>query len=393
MLDLLLINPPVYTNDEGIFPPLGLLSIAAYLKKLKYNVDIFDIGLNVYSKKFLVDENFYDQVAEIICSYKTNIIAISCQNYTLSNALNIAIKVKELDKSKIIILGGVGVHGIGKEILKNFNCVNYIVSGEGEKTIAALIEYILGNSEKVPDGVGFLDGERNYKYEIQKELIAPLDSIPFPDFDIIQNVRDYFLINNTSRRALNVELARGCNGGCEFCGCFSFWCGQHRYFSIDYVVENIYNLYNNYQINHIYLSDDNFMNNKEKVKEVTDAFQKNNLPITWDTRGRIDDLEQDILEDMKASGCTEILLGLESSDDQVLKKMNKKIDSSIQYQAIKKVMDVGIIPILSLILGYEGETSDSINKTLRLLIRLAFLNKPMAIYFHMLSIVPGTSIE
>lgn len=58
MLDLLLINPPVYTNDEGIFPPLGLLSIATYLKKLKYNIDILDIGLNVYSKKFFVDENF-----------------------------------------------------------------------------------------------------------------------------------------------------------------------------------------------------------------------------------------------------------------------------------------------------------------------------------------------
>lgn len=64
----------------------------------------------------------------------------------------------------------------------------------------------------------------------------------------------------------------------------------------------------------VYLSDDNFMDNKEKVKEVTAAFKKNNLPITWDTRGRIDDLEQEILEDMKASGCTEILLDLESSD-------------------------------------------------------------------------------
>lgn len=92
MLDLLLVNPPVYTNDEGIFPPLGLLSIATYLRKLEFNVDILDIGLEVYSKKIQVDENFYDRVSKIICSYQTEIIGLSCQNYTLSNALNIAIK-------------------------------------------------------------------------------------------------------------------------------------------------------------------------------------------------------------------------------------------------------------------------------------------------------------
>lgn len=392
MLDLLLINPPVYTNDEGIFPPLGLLSIATYLKKFRFNVDILDIGLSVYTKKMRVGDDFYDQVAKVIFSYQTQIIGISCQNYTLSNALNIAKKVKEIDAHKKIILGGPGVHGLGENILKEFNYIDYIVSGEGEKAISFLLNCILRNDETIPVGVGYLDENGIYQYKEQTKLINPLDSLPFPDFEIIHNVEDYFKINNTSRRALNVELARGCSGGCEFCGCFSFWCGQHRYFSVDYVFENICNLYDKYRINHLYISDDNFMENRMVVMEVCKTFQKINLPITWDTRGRIDELDDELLKEMRDAGCTEILLGLETSDDDILEKMNKKISSSIQYKAIKKVMDVGIIPILSLILGYEDETPNSINKTLMLLIKLAFLNKPMAIYFHMLSIVPGTRL-
>lgn len=101
---------------------------------------------------------------------------------------------------------------------------------------------------------------------------------------------------NDTRRALNVELARGCSGGCTFCGCFSFWCGKHRYFSIEKVFQQVSLIVEKYGINHVYLSDDNFLSNKDMVNRVCDEFIERNLDISWDSRGRVNDMDYEILK-------------------------------------------------------------------------------------------------
>lgn len=189
-----------------------------------------------------------------------------------------------------------------------------------------------------------------------------------------------------------MELARGCTGGCDFCGCFSFWSGRHRYYSLERVIQRIKELKEKYKINHINLSDDNFMQNKKMVLEFSKKLIEYKINITWDTRARVNDLDLDILKIMKEAGCSEILVGIESADDIVLNTMNKKIHSNEQYHAVENILNCEILPILSLILGYSSETDSSIDKTLCLLLCLYMRGQPLVAYFHILNIVPGTRL-
>lgn len=392
-MDLLLIATPIYNNEEGIYPHLGLVSIATYLKE-KYNFDvkILDLALDVYSNKIDVKSDFYEKIAEKIFETDVNIVGITCQNYNLSIAINIAKYAKHVNANLKIILGGPGVHGVEKELLRKFQSLDFIASGEGEVVLSQLLLTILSNKKCETSGL-FYRGENNeIHYNGKPKLINELDTIPFPNFKNIINVTEYFILFDDERRALNVELARGCNGGCDFCGCFSFWGGRHRYFSLDYVVNNIKNLIIKYNINHIYLSDDNFMKNRDCVVEFCKKIIESKIEITWDTRARIDNLDINTLKLMKTAGCSEILIGVESADNEILLNMKKRIKSEQQYNAIKEILDADIFPILSLILGYPNESKRSIDQSLLLLVRLYMLNKPMVAYFHILSIVPGTKL-
>ncbi len=156
--------------------------------------------------------------------------------------------------------------------------------------------------------------------------------------------------------------------------------------------DHIQQLIDQYEINHIYLSDDNFTSDNVMVERVCNKFRDRNWELTWDTRGRVNDMDLDLLRKMKQAGCSEILIGIESSDDFVLKNMNKRIISDQQYQAVINVMEAGIVPILSLILEYKKETESSINNTIHLLLKLYRIEKPIVAYFHICSIVPGTRL-
>ncbi|MCM1104642.1 MAG: B12-binding domain-containing radical SAM protein [Clostridium sp.] len=390
-MQITLINPPVYHNEEGIYPPLGLVSIATYLKQHQYHVKIFDLALEVYAHKRIVDFHFYQNIADELCSSDTDIIGISCQNYTLASALNIAKHTKKSCSDTKIFLGGVGTHGIAENLLSLFPFVDYIVDGEGEEATVDLIHSIeTGHFEKIR-GVYFRSDDAII-FNGKHAPIMNLDSLPLPDFGLLNHIEDYLQLFPHERRALNIEFARGCGGGCSFCGCFSFWSGKHRYFSIDRVIRNIKELKYRYHINHFYLSDDDFMQNPKRVSDFCTKLIESGINMTWDTRARVDELDEQLLKLMKQAGCSEILIGIESTDDIVLDSMKKKIKSQDQYNAVVKTLKSGIFPILSLILGYPTETRHSINATLQFLVKINLLRKPFVAYFHLLSIVPGTDL-
>ena len=309
----------------------------------------------------------------------------------MAAAITLAQEIKRIKPDVHIFFGGVGTHGVSNIILEKFAAVDYIVAGEGELTVSDLIRSI--ESRDFTDLKGVYYRENGIvKYNGNHALIRELDKIPLPDFSLLSEINDYFLLFDNNRKSLNIEFARGCSGGCSFCGCFSFWCGQHRYFSIKKVINQIIALKRKYGINHVYLSDDNFMSNPDKVIEICNAMITNNVNVSWDTRGRVNDLKPQLLEIMQRAGCSEILVGIETADDNVLKNMNKRIKADDQYNAVLNVINAGILPILSLILGYEGETEGSINSSLSLLLKLLRTEKSMVFYFHILSLVPGTRL-
>lgn len=392
----LLINPPSYYTDEGIYTPLGLLSLASYIHQHSdFNINILDLAFSVYKGALLVTDTFFGDISSIILAKNPRVVGISTLSFTLATSLNIAKEIKDQNGEILVILGGPGVGGLEKKLLKKFNCVDFIISGEGEEAFLDVLNYIYkGRSLDRTKGVMYKNALCEMVGNPQNEFIEDLSILPLPDYNLVPPAKEYSQVQGWSRVSLNLELARGCSGGCAFCGCSSFWGRKRRCFPVSRVISHIKYLREEYNINHISLSDDNFLINRSFARDFVDSMIEANLGLTWDTRGRLDCIHRDILKALKKAGCTEILLGVESASDYLLEVMGKKIKAEMQYDKINLVIEEGIMPILSFILGYPDENKDMVHKTLYLILKIFIRNpnRKLAAYFHMLSLVPGTKL-
>lgn len=391
IMDLLLIVPPIYTTDEGIYPHLGIISLASYLKKYScIDVQVLDLAYWVIRNDRMINrERFYYILASMVVEVNPKMVGITTINMSLSIALNLAKTIKEMNRNIIVVFGGPGTDGIERELLDQFSQLDYIICGEGEQTLLELTESILYAREI--HSIEGIAGRKDSKIYINKKRKGiNLDTLPEPDYSIIPSMKEYSKI--MGRNAASVELARGCGGACEFCGCSSFWGKCRKTFSINKVVEKIKKLHQNYDIDHIYLTDDNFLVNREFAIEFANKISDLNIQVSWDTRGRIDNIDKELLDILEKAGCIEILIGVESTSNEILKDYNKRINAEDQYDKIKMVLETDILPILSFILGHPDETKISLHKTLLFLCRIYMLKKPVASHFHILTLVPGTTL-
>lgn len=196
------------------YPPYGLLSIASVLKSHGYNVHLIDL----MSMEF-TQEEFIRKLNSL--KEKTLAIGITTYTETIHLALQISkIAKKELPKAKVI-LGGVHASFRPDEGFIE-NTVDFIVRGEGESTIVALIELI--KYEK------FIKKEKilgiTYRKDSQiistgnRPYIKNLDNLPLPSYQLIARDPSY-------SKTVSIISSRGCSGQCIFCASRAYSGGKY----------------------------------------------------------------------------------------------------------------------------------------------------------------------
>ncbi|SHJ02045.1 B12-binding domain-containing radical SAM protein [Lutispora thermophila] len=174
-MDIVLINPPNEENNNlGILPPLGLLYLVSALKSKKIDVEFLDLNIN----------SCYERFNDILIKKEANIFGISCFTEQRNSTIGIVDKIKELIPESKIILGGVHVSFMATQILKNYK-VDIIIDGEGEITICEVVKALKDNEDlnKV-NGIVFKHCSNIIK-TASRELISDLDSIPWPEWNVV----------------------------------------------------------------------------------------------------------------------------------------------------------------------------------------------------------------
>ena len=131
-MKILLINPPGRTSF--ITPPLGLMYLAASLKKVGHQPLILD---------FLLEEFDQNSLFKII-TQDFKIIGISAVTPLINKAIFLANLIKKKFPEKIVILGGPHPTLLARETLENCQSIDFIVKGEGEERLNSLIAYLEG---------------------------------------------------------------------------------------------------------------------------------------------------------------------------------------------------------------------------------------------------------
>ncbi len=129
-----------------------------------------------------------------------------------------------------------------------------------------------------------------------------------------------------SERELSLITSRGCPYKCTFCGNHQHMGRKWRYHSVMNIMEHIQYVIDEFGIQHFHIEDDNLSLNIKRFEEFLDMVIAQNWKITWDTPNgiRAEGFSEEIVKKIVLSGCTYMIIGVESGSQRVLNDVVKK---------------------------------------------------------------------
>ena len=346
-LDLLLIYPPWAVSEErgnslmNCLPPLGILSIAAFVESHGYRVGVLD----VHAEK-LIDT---DVVARLRAA-RPRVVGISVLTNMAVPAHYIARLCKETVPDAIVVCGGAHAEAMPEAMLAN-SAIDAVVRGDGEE---ATVELVQGRPFSDVLGLSYREGTDRVVHNQPRTVRMDLDSYPMPAYHLV-NFSNYFPAVGTYRNlpAMNALMTRGCPGKCTFCNSAFTTLRSH---SPANMVEQIKHLRYTYGVRQIQFYDDTFTVAKQTVIEFCKQMIADKVDVTWIAFIRGDCFSREIAELMKAAGCHQVLVGIETGDEQIMRNIGKPIDKKRYREAVRIAHECGIEVRGSFIIGNVGET-------------------------------------
>jgi radical SAM superfamily enzyme YgiQ (UPF0313 family) len=374
--------------------PIGILSIATYLKHNGYNVKIIDGRACSKKESF---EAIKRRINNLSC------LCVSATTVQLKHALRVCDAVKEIDKDLPILFGGIHPIMYPLQTIRDPS-IDYVVYGEGEYAILHLMKYLEGKIKDISKIKGLV-----YKKN-GKPVMNPMqpgidpNELPLPDYtllDIEKYIEREFVTNLgkiRKMRGLDIVTARGCPYRCTFCtNTMKVFCGwrplklEKVFYLIDHLVET-------HKLEHIWFADDMMFANKNRVLAIANHIIEKKHNITWEANARIDMFGKDKIDDktmarLKQSGCYALRIGMESGSNRILKLMKKDATVQDTINSVEACEKHGIMPIGNFICGFPTETKKEVMETGKLILKLKEIS-PNGLFFSpgLLRPYPGTEL-
>ncbi len=384
---VMLIYPPVSFSPQSMKQahlPLGLAYIAAVLRDV-CELRVLDAAVEGYHHEESVETTgrageklmryglAFSEIERRIGEFGPDVVGVSCIfSSQFRNVLDVCRAAKRVNPDIITVTGGTHPTFLAERCLVE-DSLDLVVRGEGEYTLRDVVLRSGDNFSpgEIP-GLAWKDVEGKVRLNPLREPYPNLDDIPLP-------ARDMFPVEKYNRIGLpmgivykrkpfmNIITSRGCPFRCTFCSSTNFWGNRYRTRSPENVLEEMDLLISEFGVREFKFFDDNLTANKARAKDIFKGMVERRLNVTWNTPNGIHvvSLDEDMLDLMKASGCYELTLAVESGDPYVLKNIIKKPTDLKQVEdAAQRIRKKGIGSYGFFIIGFPGETKDQIKNTL-----------------------------
>jgi anaerobic magnesium-protoporphyrin IX monomethyl ester cyclase len=389
-LDCLLINPPFvfpkgfYFGQRTVDVPLGLISLAAFVRENGYTTQILDC--NYYFKNTDAEfEQWFD--SNYVKQYDSiKVIGITTTTPTINATYRLAQVLKLKYPNSIIVLGGSHASFVPDEALSR-PYVDCVAIGEGEDTLLELIE---GKPFEEIDGIAYKVKEAGIEKNVRNKTRTrkkKLDELPMPAYDLV-DINSYRPIIGNFKRlpAMMLVSSRGCPWSCSFCRrtvgkMWTYRSAESLYNEFKYLSET-------YGVKDIAIMDDVFTVSKERVMEFCDLLIKKPLDILWQCFARIDIVDEEMLHTMHKAGCWGIMYGVENFDQTILNNLHKDIEVQHVFKVMEWTKSAKLESRVCMIVGNEGDTKELIYQNIELLKKL----DPDLISVAILTPFPGNDV-
>lgn len=340
-----------YDNESLVQDfPIGTAYLAGTLLANNHEVEIYAQDVHHYPEEHLTDylnNNKFDMVGlSFIGGY-----------YEYRKAIKISKAINDSKQRPYYVIGGFGPTPAPNFFLKKLQA-DAIVMGEGEITVIDLINHLeQGKALNDVLGIAYRIGEETF-VNGSRPLIEDIDSIPMPAYHLFDMVH-YRLLrhSNTDKTDFVMPMlsGRGCTFTCNFCYRMD---KGFRGRKNEAIIEEMRYLKENYGITYIAFYDELLMSSIGRTMDLCKAIIDSGLNMKWNCNGRLNYAKPKVLKLMKEAGCVFINYGIESFDDEALKKMDKVLTTKQIEVGIQNTLDVGISPGFNIIFGNLGETRE-----------------------------------
>lgn len=357
------------------YPPLGLAYMASVLEKEKFEVKIIDLAVENIKK---------DDLIKIIESYSPKIIGFSAVTPIVESAYKLIDFLKPHFQDITFIIGGPHPTALPEEAVRH---ADIIIRGEGERTIVEIAKAIKKNKTyKKIDGISFIHNGKII-HNKPMALIDDLDEIPYPARNLLP-MDKYQYLSGKKTNISNIMFSRGCPFQCNYCNKNIFGY-KTRLRSVENIIGEMDELVNEFNVNEIHISDDNFNFNRKNTMELCKTLKKRKLKINFFPHGgvRVNSVDSEQLKALKEVGFFAMIFGVESGNQQILNNIKKGITLQQARDAFKLAHKIKFDEIWGyFIFGLKGETIKTARETIKFAIEL----DPTIAKFHILVPLPGT---
>lgn len=370
-------GPNVY--DLAHLPRLGLPLIGALLRQQGHDVRIYC--------EILAPIDWEDVE-------KADLLGLSSTSSTAPSSYKMAARARLAGIPTVV--GGPHVTFLPDEALEH---CDYVARGEGHFTMLELVKALEENekngqvpSNRLPldelksiSGLSYQDDQGHKIHNdprpacTQEEFAA----LPAPDLGLI--------VGKEKMGVTPVMTQWGCPFNCDFCSVIRMFGRQVRHRPIEDVMDELENRVADF----VFFYDDNFVVNKSRTKALLRAMIERRLKLTWSAQMRAEavykdkktgELDHELLQLMKDSGCRIVYCGFESANPATLLAYKK--EQTVQHikDSIRAFHSYGIMVHGMFVLGSDEDDVESIHRT----VDFAIKNRIDTVQFLMLTPCPGT---
>jgi len=387
---------------QYLSPPYGLYRIASYIrKKLGIDIEVFDPDLYGINKLY-----------DLIESEKFDIIGFSLLQPTLKNDIPLIHSVSRLSPSSLLIAGGQGaVFNI--DFLMRFSPLNIVVKGFGEFALEEILKNFNRTGsliERFGDvrGLAIKNNEEIYNTPLslpytqeqfeEISLAFDFEKVPYEEYwsfmeKIYSEAHLKIMKNENMIRTIRLMSTSHCPMGCSFCSSTHFLdnatCNKQKLVSL--TPEQLISLVQRAKSAHpevesFYFCDDDLLQDRERIYKFCDLLEKNNefKDITFFCLTRPDRIDSELLKKMYRNGFKLIIYGVDSFSNKILEDMNKKLSvndkKALMSNSVIKTLDVGITPLMNIILFYPTVSYKDITETIETSLNLIERGARLSVY-------------
>ncbi len=362
---LVFVVPPVTAEDRygpmasagNSLPPHAFLYLGAIARQRGWEVLIVDgpaEGLTL------------GRCAEEVLKRDPTVVGFTATTMSVAKAATVAEDLRRSRPDLTLMVGGPHVTALPEQTLERCPAFDLGCAGEGEPLLDALLAALEDGSD--PSAIPGLvhrtaAGEVVLNPPAHEEF--DLDHMPSLAWDLLEDFPERYhaaatYLNKTPFTDLIVS--RGCRYRCTFCDNQTF--GRSiRALPLDKILENVDRLVLDYGIKSLFFTDDSLMTLRGQFEEMCEALIARDYDLEWSINARTSEIDADILKLMREAGCWQISYGVESGSWEILKRIKKGATPRMQERALILTDQAGIKANAYIIIGFPGETHETLAET------------------------------